>query len=185
MINNDKLFTKCDQVEENDMPLVLEIGNQMLKYAKKNHLTLLTANQVGYAKRFCVIIDTDKDSKYDIFVNPSIDRTPISDGLVSVQQNAIKIPIKIVSLPKKRIMVECVDKITVSGFSINKADYTTFSVDGELASIWQTANYILNGVREEDIIESDFLTVKNDSKKHPNDKCPKCGKKNKRCICDS
>lgn len=177
---NDKIFTKCELVQESDLPEATKIGLEMLAYAKKNNFLCMAANQVGYDKQVCVVRDNDG---YDVYINPEIELLK-TGGEIQVSQETTEFPAQLESFPRKRVLVDVVKHIKVSAFSIEKDDRISFTTDDALAHIWQVVSYIMKGVNQDDIVGADFQTIVNEEpKKKPNEKCSKCGRKNKKCLC--
>jgi peptide deformylase len=181
MLDNTHIRSKCSPIEDKDIDYATQLGIKMLEYMEANNLVCLAANQVGYDKQMCAIKGKDGP---DVFFNPEIERLKINDGMVSVDQNEKEVPIDLPSFPKKRVLVKIVDKIKVKAFSAKDEDNVSFELDGDWSLIWQVINFVLNGVPSESVVERDYKTIKGSTKKRPNDKCEKCGRKNKKCLCE-
>ena len=177
---NSKIFNKCSIVEEKDLAEATKIGLSMLAFVKDNNFLCLTANQIGYDKQVCVVRDNEG---LDIYINPEMTISKIEDGVVSISQEMVEYPAILQSFPRKRVLVDVADRIHINAFSVGVDDRTIFTASDNLAKIWQVAMYVLGGVYQEDVVDSDFQTIRGTEKKRPNDKCSGCGRKNKKCLC--
>ena len=179
MLNNRYLYEPCVNVEEDDFEEAKKIGLEMLQFAQKNKYLCLASNQVGYNKKIVVVRD---DEGYDIYFNPEL--SDVSFDINNIQPGFSRpMPIDLVSLPKNKVMMDIADTIQVNAFSVSEDDRQDFKTTGLLANIWQIVVKTLDGIDQDAIISNDYLTVKNVDKKKRNEKCPNCGKKNKKCIC--
>lgn len=180
MLNDKYIYDECESITEEEFDDVIGFGKKMLEYCKKKKLISLVANQVGCKKQMCVVTD---DDGYDIYLNPELEDIPIEDEMISVSQECTPMPFDIMSFDKSKIMVGVVDAVKIHAYSFNKDDWISFTADGALGKVWQVVMYIMNGVNEGDLVKKDYLTIKSNKKKKPNDKCSSCGKKNKKCTC--
>jgi peptide deformylase len=180
MITNKHLFDECELVLDENLEEATDIASKMKQYAKDNKLYCLSANQVGYNRQLCIVRDDDGFFSY---INPEFEEIQIEDSVVQISRETVEYEASIISLPRKKIVIPVQDTIRINAFCLEQDERVSFTIDGELAMIWQTILYIMNGVNEEDVVACDHMTIKNIGKKRPNDKCNGCGKKNKKCLC--
>jgi peptide deformylase len=182
MLNNDYLYEPCKNVEEADFEEAKKIGLKMLQFAQKNDYLCLAANQIGYDKNVVVVRD---DEGYDIYFNPELSEIPIDlNSASSADMISKPMPISLVSLPKNKVMMDVAGVIQVNAFSVAEDDRQDFKTTGLLANIWQIVVKTLEGIDPDAVIPNDYMTIRDTTKKSRNEKCPDCGKKNKRCICN-
>lgn len=181
MLDNKHIYTPCEPVLEDDIDEATRVGNEMLDYCNKKKLLCLAANQVGYNKQVCVV--SEEGSK-EIYFNPEIEKAKVECDMFSIDQESESIPMDILSFPKNKVLVDVVNNIKVNAYNQTQDDRIEFTCQEPLSHVWQTVMYILGGVNEQDVVPRDYLTVRRtEAKKKPNDICPGCGRKNKKCRC--
>ena len=182
ILDNTYIHDACSLVEEDDFEDAKKFGIDLLNHVRKEKYLSLAANQVGHNKQILVVVD---DDGHDVYFNPEIKPQNIEDGMISIAPSTSEYPANVPSFPKKRVVINLYDKIEVSAFSVANDDRITFKAEGDLAKIWQITAALLNGVDASSIVPCDYLTITRDEpKKKPNAKCPRCGKKNKKCRCE-
>jgi len=163
-------------VQENEIELLGEFGAKLAILAIKHKLLCLAANQVGDDRNAFVLFDGGPCDGYSFYVNLSITHDEAA--------NKSEIPTNCISFPKKRLLLSCADKIVATYYDTQKEASETKELKGDESLPWQFANTILMGVDPQKVVDTDFYTIRNTNKKPgPNDRCPKCGRKNKRCLC--
>jgi len=181
--DNTHIFSPAKSIDESEFEACKTFGDQLVTFSKERKYLCLAANQMGSDKKMCVVLD-------HLFFNPvvTVKNAPqTAEGMsIEVPIQTIPTALEIPSFPKKKMLVPLADKVHVSAYSVEDADRMEEDFDGNLAVIWQAVTYMLGGVKESDVVDPDYLTIKNEApKKKPNDKCQKCGKKNKKCACIS
>lgn len=180
ILDNKCLYKQCKLVEETDLEEATNIGMDMLEFAKRKKYLCLAGNQIGYDKQVVVIRD---DDGYDVYFNPEIRIAPVKNGMFEVEQDTFEFAANLPNLPKKRFLVDIASNIEVNAFSVINDDRINFTAESHLAKSWQVMMAVLEGVDKDRVVSCDYQTIKKTAKKRPNDRCEKCGRKNKVCQC--
>lgn len=188
-LSNDTVFSATELIEEEEIPLLMDVGIKLARLAKKLKIASLTSNQVGMNKNLFVLEDGGPCNNFTIYANLVIgEPEESSQDMISLPRlpNITDIPCTSASFPHKRLLLPMKDIIHISVYDINEEERHEVDVSGGEAIIWQGIDYHLRGVDEQDMVDPDFRTIRRQNqKKSRNARCKDCGQKIKRCRCDA
>lgn len=190
-LSNKCIFDPVELVDDDELSTMLNVGMKMIDMAKSlKDCACLTANQIGIPKRLNIIADQNSPHGYNIFVNADVvssanTNTGSIDGLsINLEPDRHTIFVDSASFPRNKLRLEVCQQVTVSGFSLITNDLEEFEAEGTLAYYWQAILHLFNGMKKEDIVSRDVMTLRGKSRIKPNARCQECGRKFKKCRCE-